>query len=42
MSLGKDLKILDYSKEEENMPREIIQPKGVVDPRPRFAQVVKH
>ena len=24
------------------MPREIIQPKGVFDPRPRFAQVVKH
>ncbi len=24
------------------MPREIIQPKGIPDPRPRFAQVVKH
>ncbi len=24
------------------MPREIIQPRGVADPRPRFAQVVKH
>jgi len=24
------------------MAREIIQPKGVPDPRPRFAQVVKH
>ena len=24
------------------MPREIIQPKGMADPRPRFAQVVKH
>lgn len=24
------------------MPREIIQPKGMFDPRPRFAQVVKH
>ena len=42
MYAGKDVKIFDYSEEEENMPREIIQPKGVVDPRPRFAQVVKH
>jgi 2-iminobutanoate/2-iminopropanoate deaminase len=24
------------------MPQEIIQPKGVADPRPRFAQVIKH
>ena len=38
----KGVKILDDSKEEETMPREIIQPKGIADPRPRFAQVVRH
>jgi len=38
----KNARIPNFSEEDENMPREIIQPKGVADPRPRFAQVVKH
>ena len=29
------------SLKEKQMPREVIQPKGLWDPRPRFAQVVK-
>jgi 2-iminobutanoate/2-iminopropanoate deaminase len=29
-------------EEGRSMPREIIQPRGIFDPRPRFAQVVKH
>ena len=42
MIAEKNATIPNFTEEEENMPREIIQPKGVADPRPRFAQVVKH